>query len=90
MRLSYDPAKNERNIRERGLSFELVGELDWVTAIAMEDTRREYGEKRIRILALLLRRLYVAVVTIRGDTTHVISLRKANDREIKHYEQLQS
>jgi uncharacterized DUF497 family protein len=40
--ISFDPAKNERNIAERGLSFERVGEMDWLTAIAVEDTRRDY------------------------------------------------
>jgi uncharacterized DUF497 family protein len=87
MRLSFDPAKNDRNITERGLSFERVGELDWLTAIATEDTRRDYGERRMRVLALLEGRLHVAVVTYRNETTHVISFRKANAKEIKLYEE---
>jgi len=87
MRISFDPSKNERNIAERGLSFERVADLDWLTAIAAEDTRRDYGERRIRVLALLGGRLHVAVVTYRNDTTHVISFRKANAKEIKRYEE---
>ena len=86
MLISFDPVKNERNLRERGLSFERAGELDWLTAIAVEDTRRNYGERRIRVMAVLEERLHVVVVTTRGDTLHVISFRKANAREIKHYE----
>ena len=86
MPISFDPTKNERNIAERGLSFERVNELDWLTAIAIEDTRRDYGERRIRVMALLEGRLHVAVITARGDTLHVISFRKANRREVKNYE----
>ena len=86
MPISFDPTKNERNIAERGLSFERLSELDWLTAIAIEDTRRDYGERRIRVMALLEGRLHVAVITARGDTLHVISFRKANRREVKNYE----
>src|SRR5215467_4685962 len=32
----------------RGLPFDAVPGLDWSTAIEVEDTRRDYGEKRIR------------------------------------------
>ncbi|MGI9146144.1 MAG: BrnT family toxin [Chloroflexota bacterium] len=53
MRFAFDPAKNEWNIAERGLSFELVAELEWETALTLEDTRHDYGETRLRVLALL-------------------------------------
>jgi hypothetical protein len=33
MRFTFDPAKSERNIAERGLSFELAPELEWDTAL---------------------------------------------------------
>ncbi|MDX6010338.1 BrnT family toxin [Cupriavidus necator] len=33
------------------------------------------------------RRLYCPVFTIRGNTLRVISLRKANSREVRDYEQ---
>ena len=50
-----------------------------------EDARRDYGETRLRVLALLDGRLYAAVVTPRGDDLRVISFRKANRREVKLY-----
>lgn len=83
MRLTFDPAKNARNIAERGLSFERVAELDWETAVSQEDTRKDYGEERIQVLAFLGRRLHAAVVTVRGDALHVISFRKANRKEVR-------
>jgi uncharacterized protein len=54
--------------------------------MAVEDDRRDYGERRLRVMALLGRRLHVAVITYRGDALHVISFRKANSREVKRYE----
>ena len=67
MRITFDPAKNARNVKERGLPFELVAQLDWETAVAVEDTRKDYHERRLRVLAFLGNRLHAAVVTMRGD-----------------------
>ena len=86
MRITFDPVKNVRNIAERFLSFDRVADLDWETAVAVEDNRRDYGERRLRVMALLGRRLHVVVITYRGDAMHVISFRKANSREVKRYE----
>ena len=86
MRITFDPVKNVRNIAERLLSFDRVADLDWETAVAVEDNRRDYGERRLRVMALLGRRLHVVVITYRGDAMHVISFRKANSREVKRYE----
>ena len=87
MRFTFDLAKNEKNIAERGLSFVLAAELEWETALAVEDTRRDYGELRLRVLALLHGRLHAIVVTPRRDELRVISFRKANRKEEKLYEQ---
>jgi uncharacterized DUF497 family protein len=86
MRITFDPAKSARNVAERGLPFEWTADLDWSTAIYQEDTRRDYGERRFQVLALLGDRLHAAVITPRGDATHVISFRKANRKEVKRYE----
>jgi uncharacterized protein len=85
MAFTFDPEKNARNVAERGLSFDLVERLEWETAIVVVDTRRDYGEIRLQVLALLGGRLYAAVVTPRGDGLRVISFRKANRREGERY-----
>jgi uncharacterized DUF497 family protein len=87
MRITFDPAKNNRNVVERGLSFELVAELEWEDAVSVEDTRKDYGERRLQVMAYLENRLHVAVVTLRGDAVHVISFRKANRKEVKFHAQ---
>ena len=87
MRVTFDPAKNAKNIAERGLPFERVVDLAWETAILQDDRRKDYGETRVRVLARLGQRLHVAVITMRGDAVHVISFRKANRKEVEWYEQ---
>jgi len=85
MAITFDNEKSTKNIAERGLSFELVERLEWGTALVKEDDRKDYGEVRLRIFAFLEERLYVAVVTPRGNDLRVISFRKANKREVKQY-----
>lgn len=87
MEITYDPAKCQRNIVERGLPFDLVRDLDWSSALIVEDTRHDYGERRFQVLGFIGERLHVLVFTPRGAAVHVISLRKANKREVKRYEQ---
>jgi uncharacterized protein len=86
MVITFDPTKNARNIETRGLSFERVAEFDWNAALLVEDTRRDYGEKRVRVFGFLDGRLHIAVVTPRGEDLRVISLRRASQKEEKLYE----
>jgi uncharacterized DUF497 family protein len=83
--IRFDPAKNGSNIASRGLSFELVELMEWVTALMEEDTRKAYGERRFLVLGYIGERLHAMVFTPREGKVHVISLRKANSREVKKY-----
>ncbi|MFM6992372.1 MAG: BrnT family toxin [Rhodoferax sp.] len=85
--ISFDPLKSLRNEVERGLPFSLVMRLEWESALIKEDTRKDYSEQRFRVLGLIDGRLHGMVFTPRADKVHVISLRKANNREVKQYEQ---
>lgn len=85
MEITYDSAKNDRNIRERGLSFERVAEVDFNTALMFPDTRKEYGETRYIALCYLDGRLHVLCFTETGTGIRVISFRKANAREAKRH-----
>ena len=84
-RIGFDPAKNATNIASRGLSFELVEQMEWTTALMVEDTRKAYGERRFQVLGFIGERLHALVFTPREGKVHVISLRKANSREVKRY-----
>lgn len=87
MFISFDPAKNAWNIRERGLDFRLVTELEWETAWIAQDERFDYGERRLIAFAKLGVRLHVVCFTESDVGIRVISFRKANRREIEAYEQ---
>ncbi len=87
MKLIFDQAKDEANIRQRGISFKLAARFEFNTALIWKDTRTEYGEERYCSIGHIGERLYVLVFTPRDDAMRVISLRKANKREVKRYEQ---
>lgn len=87
MKIEFDPGKNERNIRERGLPFMLVDEFAWETAQTHEDRRFPYPERRVVSLGLIGDRLFVVCFTPIPGGIRVISFRKANAREVKRYEQ---
>jgi len=86
MAITFDPAKDARNVAMRGLSLGRVAEFDWNAALLVDDTRRDYGERRVRVFAMLDERLHIAVVTPRGEDLRVISLRRASQKEMKLYE----
>ena len=90
MRISFDPRKNERNLRDRGLSFETVAQFDFGSALVHADDRKEYGEVRYVALGYLGDRLHVLCFTEEIDGIRVISFRRANDREVKRYAKSQT
>jgi uncharacterized protein len=87
VKIEFDPAKNLRNIAERGLSFELAGEFDFDTALIWIDARKVYPEVRLSALGLFAGRVHALVFSETTKGIRVISLRKANKREVKRYEE---
>ena len=86
IQITFDPAKNAANVRERGLPFSLVrDEFEWSSASVIEDLRTDYGETRYTAVGFIGQRLHVVIFTPRNGATHVISLRKANRREENIY-----
>lgn len=83
--IEFDFAKSARNLRQRGIGFERFADLDAEDAISVEDTRKDYGERRTRVLGHIDGQLHAAVITLRGATIRVISLRRANTREERTY-----
>ena len=85
MHISFDPAKNERNIRKRGLSFESATEFDFESALYAVDERQDYAETRYIAIGMLGVRLHVLCFAESVEGIRVISFRKANAREVKRY-----
>lgn len=85
MEITYDAEKRQLTLENRGLDFEDAAQVFAGTAFTVEDDRHDYGETRYQTLGLLNGRLVMVVWTPRGEARHVISMRKANERERKRY-----
>ena len=85
MRIEFDPRKDAANIAKHGVSLAQALRLEWDTAVTCPDFRKDYGEERMSGIAYIGLRLYVVVYVNRMFVRRIISLRKANRREIKLY-----
>jgi len=85
MRIEFDPIKDARNKTNHGVSLALAGELDWDAGLVWVDDRFEYAELRMIALAPKTNILYYVAFVDRGSIRRIISLRRANRREVKHY-----
>ena len=85
MRYVFDPAKDTVNRTKHGVSLALAEVLFAGPYVSMADDRFDYGEVRAVGFGLINDRLFVCVYTDRGSERRVISLRRANKREMKCY-----
>jgi uncharacterized protein len=81
----WDETKREKNLAIDGVDFSAIELFDWEDAIVEMDTRRSYGETRYAALGPINGRLHTVVFTLCGENCRIISLRKANRREIKKW-----
>ena len=89
MNVTFDPAKDAVNLAKHGFSLlDAVG-FEWETAVVWPDTRRDYGEARMVALGYIGLRIMALVFVDRPPEQpterRIISLRKANSREVKRY-----
>ena len=87
MRIEFDPVKDSANQTKHGVSLALAEELDWDAALVWIDVRFENDEWRMIALAPKTGILYYVAFVDRGEVRRIISMRRANRREVKHYVQ---
>ena len=79
----WDEAKRQANVTKHGVDFSAMVAFDWDTALVNADAGR--GEPRWVAMGYIGSRLHVVVYAQRGTRRRVISLRKANSREVHKY-----
>jgi uncharacterized DUF497 family protein len=85
MQITFDHAKDQINVEKHGVSLSAAVDFEWDDALVSADERRNYGEARMIAIGYVGERLYVVVYVNRDDSRRIISLRKANSREARHY-----
>jgi uncharacterized DUF497 family protein len=77
--------KRKINLEKHGVDFKLVEFFEWEGAEVFPDRRKEYPEERLVAYGRITGRLHCLVFTVESGRIHVISLRKANKKEVKRY-----
>lgn len=85
MKITFDPNKDGINQAKHGISLSCALNLEWESALLWPDNRRDYGEMRQCALAYIGQRLYHVSFVKRHGALRIISLRKANKREVRRY-----
>lgn len=90
MLYEWDEQKRAANKARHRVDFPVVVDFDWDNALVAPDDRRDYGEERFMSIGPIDGRLHVLIFTPRDAAVRVISLRKANKREVRQYEKAQA
>ncbi len=85
MEIDWDEEKDAANRAKHGVGLGDAARLEWGTAKIEVDDRFDYREERLVAYAYFGGRLYACVFTDRHTSRRIISLRKANNREIRKY-----
>jgi uncharacterized protein len=85
MKITYDPNKRRKTLQVRGLYFEDAPQIFDGLKLEFPDMRFGYGEMRMVTVGYLNARMVIVIWTPRGETRHIISMRKANEKEQKEF-----
>lgn len=89
MQVTFDSDKDAANLAKHGMPLSDALHFEWGTALVWPDTRHTYGEERMAALGYIGLRMMAIVFVDRPPEQpterRIISLRKANDREVKRY-----
>ncbi len=85
MQIEFDTEKRDRTLAERRLDFARAAEVFAGVTVTAADIRLDYGEPRLTTVGVLDGRMVILVWTPRGEARRIISMRKANEREIAKF-----
>ena len=84
MPYEWDEDKRLGNIAKHGIDFVLIDEFDWATV--KEERSVRHNEERVFALGYVGGRLHAVAYIERGANARIISMRKANPREMRRYD----
>lgn len=85
MEIAFDTTKDKANTEKHGVSLAAAAAIEWDDALVWADERHNYGEVRMCAIGYIGERLYCVAYVDRDEVRRIISLRKANLREVKRY-----
>jgi uncharacterized protein len=89
MNFEWDATKDAINQRKHGIGFREAAEIFRGIIVVSDDTRRDYGERRLIALGEYDGGVIRVVFTERGDSIRIISAWKANRNDRQTYQKAQ-
>ena len=81
----YDNNKSTSNLKKHGIDFVTAQEL-WVDPELIEIQVKSKDEPRFLVIGLIANKRWSAVITYRGSTIRIISVRRSRKKEVELYE----
>ncbi len=81
----YDNNKSTSNLEKHGIDFVSAQEL-WLDADLIEIQAKSEDEPRFLVIARIAKKHWSAVITHRGSTIRIISVRRSRKTEVELYE----
>lgn len=81
----YDPAKSHSNLAKHGIDFVVAQKL-WDDPDVLEIPAKTEDEPRFLVIGILDSKHWSAVITYRGETVRIISVRRSRAEEVALYE----
>ena len=86
MKFEWDENKNKSNLEKHGVDFSQAKDVfNDENNIETPDNRKDYGEKRFKIVGRAIDLILSVIFTNRGATIRIISARAASSKERDHY-----
>lgn len=77
----WDEAKSKASLKARGFDFAYAAGIFDGPVLEIDDTRSDYGERRVQAIGKIGADILFVVYTWRGDVRRIISARLANRKE---------
>ncbi|MBO6793177.1 MAG: BrnT family toxin [Balneolaceae bacterium] len=87
MQFEFDTSKSESNKLKHGIDFQ-TAQLIWLDQYLIEIPAKSFDEKRRLVIGKIDNKIWSAIITYRGDSRRIISVRRARKKEIDLYENL--
>jgi len=81
----YDDKKSTLNLKKHGIDFVAAQEL-WIDPEIVEVQAKSEDEPRFLVVGRIANKYWSAIITYRGHTIRIISVRRSREREVALYE----
>ncbi len=81
----YDDRKSTSNLKKHGIDFVSAQRL-WLDPDLVKVEVKSEDELRLLVIARIAKKHWSAVITHRGSTIRIISVRRSRKKEVKLYE----